>query len=111
MVAVCSSSTTLLMSPLLFSIMEEISLEALSVTFLISSLTSSHMLYILSVACHVCLVALSIISAACLDRSRSRLIHFIMDRAISSAFWVADSCCSRVAMAHIPLGSMLGGAQ
>jgi len=53
---------------------------------------------------HVCLVALSIASAVCLDKSRSGLIHLITDRAISSAFWVAVSCSRRVATAHIPLG-------
>ena len=106
----CSSSTALFMSPLTCSRMEEISLDAFSITLFILSLASSHMLYILSAGCHVYLVASSITSATCSDRSRSRLICFIMDRAMSSVFWAAVSCSSRVATAHIPLSSMLGGA-
>ena len=110
LVDLCRPSNALFMSPLACSRMEEISLDELSVALFISSLASLHVLYILSAACWVCLVALSITSAACSDRSSSGLIRFMTDRAMSSAFWAAVSCSSRVAMARIPLGSMLGGA-
>src|SRR5882724_793179 len=59
-VAVWSSFTILSMSPLMLSIVVDRSLAAHSVTLLISSLASSHMLYILSAACRVCLVVSSI---------------------------------------------------
>ena len=78
---------------------------------LILSLASLHVLYILSTACQVCLVALSIISAVWSDRSRSGLIHLVMAMAISLVFWAVTSCSSRVAMAQIPFGRTLGGAQ
>ena len=110
-VAVCSSPVTLHMSPLTFSRMEEISWEEFSIALLISSLASSHMLYSLSAACLVCLVASLIASAACSVESRRGPICLITTRAISSAFWATASCSRRVATARIPLGSTLGGAQ
>src|SRR5882724_1002692 len=109
--AVCSASVALLMSPLTFSRVEEFLWEEFSIALLISSLASSHMLYNLSAACLVCLVAMSIASAARSVESRRGLICLITAWAISSAFCATDFCSRRVATAWIPLGSTLGGAQ
>jgi len=75
----------LLMSPLTFSRVEEISWEEFA-ELLISSLASSHVLYNLSAACLACLVAMSIASAACSVESRRGPICLITAWAISSAF-------------------------
>src|SRR5882724_9064216 len=110
LVDLCRPSNALFMSPLACSRMEEISLDELSVALFISSLASSHVLYILSAGSRVCLVASLITSTACSDWSSSGLIRLMTDRAMNSAFWAVVSCSSRVATARMPLGSMLGGA-
>ena len=110
-VVVCISFIILLTSLLIFSRADDSSLQVQSIDLLISSLASSHMLNILSAACLVCLVVSSIISVMCLVRSRRGLILFMTEMAVSSALWLVAPSSSRVVMALIPLGSMLGGAQ
>jgi len=108
LVDLCRPSNALFMSPLACSRMEEISLDELSVALFISSLASSHVLYNLSAASQVCLVASSIASTACSDWSSSGLICFMMDRVMNSAFWAVISCSSKVAMGSYAFGQYAG---